>query len=189
MTENEKYLEWKEFVRDEELASDLAVVEGNEEEIFERFYRSLEFGTAGLRGILGAGTNRMNIYTVRQATQGLAEYLNAHKEGSSVAIAYDTRHNSEKFAKVPCHLWIPNNGKEKHSVVICLQGHASGMHISMGKPIYEGDEETISGGDRDFCVRAVKEGYVAVAVEQRNFGECGGAVARFGADDGFCNYQ
>ena len=57
MTENEKYLEWKEFVRDEELSSDLAKVEGNEEEIFERFYRSLEFGTAGLRGILGAGTN------------------------------------------------------------------------------------------------------------------------------------
>ena len=56
MTENEKYLEWKEFVRDEELSSDLAKVEGNEEEIFERFYRSLEFGTAGLRGVLGAGT-------------------------------------------------------------------------------------------------------------------------------------
>ena len=93
MTENEKYLEWKEFVRDEELSSDLAKVEGNEEEIFERFYRSLEFGTAGLRGVLGAGTNRMNIYTVRQATQGLAEYLNAHKENASVAIAYDTRHN------------------------------------------------------------------------------------------------
>ena len=66
MTENEKYLEWKEFVRDEELSSDLAKVEGNEEEIFERFYRSLEFGTAGLRGVLGAGTNRMNIYTVRR---------------------------------------------------------------------------------------------------------------------------
>ena len=61
MTENEKYLEWKEFVRDEELSSDLMKVDGNEEEIFDRFYRSLEFGTAGLRGVLGAGTNRMNI--------------------------------------------------------------------------------------------------------------------------------
>lgn len=111
MTENEKYLEWKEFVRDEELASDLAVVEGSEEEIFERFYRSLEFGTAGLRGILGAGTNRMNIYTVRQATQGLAEYLNAHKEGASVAIAYDTRHNSEKFAKEAACVLVANGIK------------------------------------------------------------------------------
>ena len=91
MTEKEKYLEWKEFVRDEELASDLAVVENNEEEIFERFYRSLEFGTAGLRGVLGAGTNRMNIYTVRQATQGLAEHLNAHKTGASVAITCSSR--------------------------------------------------------------------------------------------------
>ena len=111
MTENEKYLEWKEFVRDEELSSDLAKVEGNEEEIFERFYRSLEFGTAGLRGVLGAGTNRMNIYTVRQATQGLAEYLNAHKEGASVAIAYDTRHNSEKFAKEAACVLVANGIK------------------------------------------------------------------------------
>ena len=111
MTENEKYLEWKEFVRDEELSSDLSKVEGNEEEIFERFYRSLEFGTAGLRGVLGAGTNRMNIYTVRQATQGLAEYLNAHKEGASVAIAYDTRHNSEKFAKEAACVLVANGIK------------------------------------------------------------------------------
>ena len=111
MTENEKYLEWKEFVRDEELSSDLAKVEGNEKEIFERFYRSLEFGTAGLRGILGAGTNRMNIYTVRQATQGLAEYLNSQKAGSSVAIAYDTRHNSEKFAKEAACVLVANGIK------------------------------------------------------------------------------
>ena len=111
MTENEKYLEWKEFVRDEELASDLSRIGENEEEIFERFYRSLEFGTAGLRGILGAGTNRMNIYTVRQATQGLAEYLNSQKAGSSVAIAYDTRHNSEKFAKEAACVLVANGIK------------------------------------------------------------------------------
>ena len=111
MTENEKYLEWKEFVRDEELASDLSKIEGNEEEIFERFYRTLDFGTAGLRGVLGAGTNRMNIHTVRQATQGLAEYLNAHKENASVAIAYDTRHNSEKFAKEAACVLVANGIK------------------------------------------------------------------------------
>ncbi|MBQ7875131.1 MAG: phospho-sugar mutase [Oscillospiraceae bacterium] len=111
MTENEKYLEWKEYVRDEELSSDLDRVNGNEEEIFDRFYRSLEFGTAGLRGVLGAGTNRMNIYTVRQATQGLAEYLNGKKSGASVAIAYDTRHNSEKFAKEAACVLVANGIK------------------------------------------------------------------------------
>ena len=99
MSETEKYIEWKNFVRDEELAADLALIEGNEKEIFDRFFKSLDFGTAGLRGILGAGTNRMNIYTVRQATQGLANYLNGKKSGASVAIAYDTRKNSERFAK------------------------------------------------------------------------------------------
>ena len=99
MSETEKYLEWKQFVRDEELAADLANIEGNESEIFDRFFKSLDFGTAGLRGVLGAGTNRMNIYTVRQATQGLANYLNGKKSGASVAIAYDTRKNSERFAK------------------------------------------------------------------------------------------
>ena len=99
MSETEKYLDWKNFVRDEELAADLASIEGNEAEIFDRFFKSLDFGTAGLRGVLGAGTNRMNIYTVRQATQGLADYLNGKKSGASVAIAYDTRKNSERFAK------------------------------------------------------------------------------------------
>lgn len=111
MTENEKYFEWKEFVRDEELYSDLVSVEGNSDEIFDRFYKSLEFGTAGLRGVLGAGTNRMNIYTVRQATQGLAEYLKSHKECASVAIAYDTRHNSEKFAKEAACVLVANGIK------------------------------------------------------------------------------
>lgn len=99
MTEQETYLAWKAFIRDEELCADLAQIEGNEAEIFDRFYRNLSFGTAGLRGVLGAGTNRMNIYTVRQATQGLADYLLSQKEVPSVAIAYDTRHNSERFAK------------------------------------------------------------------------------------------
>ena len=79
MSETEKYLEWKQFVRDEELAADLANIEGNESEIFDRFFKSLDFGTAGLRGVLGAGTNRMNIYTVRQATQALPIILTAKK--------------------------------------------------------------------------------------------------------------
>src|SRR5699024_1204001 len=73
--------------------------EGNEKEIEERFYKDLEFGTAGLRGVIGAGINRMNIYTVRRATQGLANYT--IKQGGAakgVAIAFDSRHMSPEFA-------------------------------------------------------------------------------------------
>ncbi|MBR7165537.1 MAG: hypothetical protein IKD18_04580 [Clostridia bacterium] len=83
---------------------------------------------------------------------------------------------SEKGYRVPCHLLLPH-GVEKPPVMICLQGHSKGMHISLGRPKFEGDEEKIRGGDRDFCVRAVKEGFAAIAMEQRNFGECGGTEA------------
>ena len=84
---------------DEDTRNELKSIEGNEKEIEDRFYMDLEFGTAGLRGVIGAGTNRMNIYTVRKATQGLANYIsrvNGQKRG--VAIAYDSRHMSPEFA-------------------------------------------------------------------------------------------
>ena len=84
---------------DEATKEELRAVEGNENEIKERFYMDLEFGTAGLRGIIGAGINRMNIYVVRRATQGLANYI--IKQGAAnkgVAIAYDSRHMSPEFA-------------------------------------------------------------------------------------------
>jgi len=81
---------------------------------------------------------------------------------------------SEEGYRVPCHLLLPD-GVEKAPVIICLQGHSKGMHISLGRPKYEGDENSINGGDRDFCVRAVQEGFAAIALEQRNFGECGGS--------------
>jgi len=80
---------------------------------------------------------------------------------------------SEKGYRVPCHLMLPD-GVEKPPVMICLQGHSKGMHISLGRLKYDGDERSINGGDRDFCVRAIKEGFAAIALEQRNFGECGG---------------
>ncbi len=70
----------------------------NEDEIKDRFYKDLEFGTGGLRGVLGAGTNRMNIYTVRKATQGLANYISKNESTKSVAIAYDSRNMSNEFA-------------------------------------------------------------------------------------------
>lgn len=84
----------------EEIRRELDALEGNEAEIEDRFYRQLSFGTGGLRGMLGAGTNRMNIYTVRQATQGLANYILAvGKAVKGVAIAYDSRKMSPEFAQ------------------------------------------------------------------------------------------
>ena len=84
---------------DEETKKELRSIQGDEKEIEDRFYRDLEFGTAGLRGIIGAGTNRMNVYTVRKATQGLANYINkVNKGGQGVAISYDSRHMSPEFA-------------------------------------------------------------------------------------------
>lgn len=84
---------------DEATKAELKAIEGDDKEIEDRFYKDLEFGTAGLRGVIGAGTNRMNIYTVRKASQGLANYIlsqNTQKQG--VAIAYDSRHMSPEFA-------------------------------------------------------------------------------------------
>ncbi len=88
------------------------------------------------------------------------------------AIEIRFTYQSEQGYRVPAHMFIPKNAN-KPPVMICLQGHSSGMHISFGRPKYQGDEESIRGGDRDFCVRAVKEGFAAIAIEQRNFGECG----------------
>ena len=85
---------------DEATRAELAAIEGDTAEIEDRFYRRLEFGTGGLRGVIGAGTNRMNIYTVRQATQGLSNYIllqNGQEKG--VAIAYDSRIMSREFAE------------------------------------------------------------------------------------------
>ena len=101
MNTNELYKLWLEnATADPDLKKELLSVEGKEEEISDRFYRELEFGTGGLRGVIGAGTNRMNYYTVCKATQGLAAYLKAVKpEGASVAVSYDSRIKSDYFAK------------------------------------------------------------------------------------------
>ncbi len=97
---NALYALWcQNAVLDTDLQNELKSVEGKEEEILDRFYKNLEFGTGGLRGVIGAGTNRMNVYTVGQATQGLADYLNEEFENPSVAIAYDSRIKSDVFAQ------------------------------------------------------------------------------------------
>ncbi len=108
---NDLYKLWKEKCVDPILANELAEIEGDENEILERFYSKLKFGTAGLRGVLGVGTNRMNIYTVNQATQGIAEYLLAEFENPSVAIAYDSRINSDLFAKETAGVFAANGVK------------------------------------------------------------------------------
>lgn len=95
---------------DEDTKNELKAIAGDETEIQERFYKDLEFGTGGLRGIIGAGTNRMNIYTVRRATQGLANYILKEGTGSKgVAIAYDCRRMSPEFADVAA-LCLAANG-------------------------------------------------------------------------------
>ena len=100
MNYKEQYEFWlKDSYFDEETKKELQEIQGNEAEIEERFYKELEFGTGGLRGVIGAGTNRMNLYTVRKATQGLANYI--LKQGGAdkgVAIAYDSRFMSPEFA-------------------------------------------------------------------------------------------
>lgn len=94
------YDEWlKKADADPDLIAELKEIDGNEEEINDRFYTELEFGTAGLRGVIGAGTNRMNVYTVCRATQGLADFLNAHYDNPSCAIGYDSRIKSDYFSK------------------------------------------------------------------------------------------
>ena len=95
-----KYELWcQRATEDADVAAELASVAGNDAEIRDRFYRELAFGTGGLRGVIGAGSNRMNIYTVRKATQGLANYLNARYEKSTVAVSFDSRIKSDLFAR------------------------------------------------------------------------------------------
>ncbi len=101
MKAGERYEQWMENPYfDEDTKAELKSIESDEKEIEERFYRDLEFGTGGLRGIIGAGTNRMNIYTVRKATQGLANFILKEKaEKKGVAIAFDSRNMSPEFAE------------------------------------------------------------------------------------------
>lgn len=109
---NKLYNEWLEkAVADPDLIKELEAIKGSEDEISDRFYRCLEFGTAGLRGVIGAGTNRMNIYTVGQATQGLSDFLNKNFENPSIAIGYDSRIKSEYFAKEAAKILAANGIK------------------------------------------------------------------------------
>ena len=93
---------------DDAVKAELVSIAGDSDAVTDRFYRDLEFGTGGLRGVIGAGTNRMNLYTVRKATQGLADYLNASGLPKKVAIAHDSRHNGALFARETARVLAAN---------------------------------------------------------------------------------
>ena len=112
MSENEKYLIWKnKQLVDLDLNKELDSICNKSEEINDRFYKDLTFGTGGLRGIIGAGTNRINIYTIAKVTQGLANYINKKFLKAKVAIAYDSRVKSELFAKETARVLAANKIK------------------------------------------------------------------------------
>lgn len=93
---------------DTDVVNELKQMDGDEEKIEEVFYRDLTFGTGGLRGIIGAGTNRMNVYTVAKASQGIANYLVSHFQSPSVIIGYDSRLKSDVFAKIAASVFAAN---------------------------------------------------------------------------------
>ena len=112
MTETELYDLWCKNVSSEpDLLQELESIRNDKEAINDRFYRDLEFGTGGLRGVIGAGTNRMNVFTVRRATQGFADYLNQEYTNPSVAISYDSRNKSDVFSKAAAEVLAANGIK------------------------------------------------------------------------------
>lgn len=134
---NALYNEWLEkAIGDPDLTAELESIKGNDDEILDRFYRSLEFGTAGLRGVIGAGTNRMNIYTVGRATQGLSDFLNKNYENPSIAIGYDSRIKSDYFSKEAASILAANGIKvyiyEELEPTPCLSFAIRHFHTSSG---------------------------------------------------------
>ena len=114
MNAQERYQEWLTKLPDgSDMKKELLAIAGNEAEITDRFYQEIVFGTAGLRGICGAGTNRMNELTVGRATQGLAAYIIRSGEDRShgVAIAYDCRHHSREFSELAAQILAGNGIK------------------------------------------------------------------------------
>ncbi len=112
MNISELYNKWSVLATlDPDLIPELKSVAGNDEAINDMFYRELEFGTAGLRGVIGAGTNRMNVYTVGRASQGIADYVNSVTQNGSIAIAYDSRIKSKLFAETAACVFAANGIK------------------------------------------------------------------------------
>ena len=123
MNARERYEEWLSSpVFDEKTKAELREIAGDEAAIRERFEGDLEFGTGGMRGIMGAGTRRMNVYTVRKATQGLANYIiKKGAQDKGVALSFDSRNRSEEFA----HLYLPDPASYAYAE---LCGAGTGLH-------------------------------------------------------------
>ena len=108
-----KISNWQQDFFDQETKDEITKLQENPEELEDRFYKDLEFGTGGMRGVMGVGTNRINKYTLGRNTQGLSDYLKQlyPNETLRVAIAYDCRHNSKSFAKIVADVFSANDIK------------------------------------------------------------------------------
>ena len=160
-------------LEDKDLKPELLSIQGIDAEIQDRFAVELEFGTAGLRGVLGAGTNRMNIYMVRKATQGLANYLNKQGGKKSVAISYDSRIKSDVFAREAARVLAGNGVKaylyKELMPVPALSFATRHLHCDAGimvtashnPAVYNGIKVFMEGGrDADETLTAAFEGYI-----------------------------
>lgn len=136
----QKYERWTACVKDEDLIRELQEMSGDDAKKEDAFYRDLAFGTGGLRGVIGAGTNRMNLYTVAKASQGLANDMNKKCAGGEIAVSYDSRIKSEVFARVAAEVFAANGIKvwmyDRLMPTPCLsyavrrQGCAAGIMIT-----------------------------------------------------------
>ena len=173
MEELTLYKQWLDHqLEDNDLIAELSAIDGNKKEIKDRFWRNLEFGTGGLRGIIGAGTNRMNIYTIRHATQGLAEYIKS-LGGNSCAVAFDSRIKSDYFAREAACV-LAANGITTHifdtlrptpclSFAVRELGCAAGIMVTAshnpaiynGYKAYGSDGAQLTGEGADFVAKAM----------------------------------
>ena len=178
MNAQERYQEWLTKLPDgSDMKKELLAIEGNEVEITDRFYQEIVFGTAGLRGICGAGTNRMNELTVGRATQGLAAYIIRSGEDRShgVAIAYDCRHHSREFSELAAQI-LAGNGIKTYlfpslrptpelSYAVRKLGCAAGINMTAshnpkeynGYKVYWKDGAQISGGVSDGILAEIEK--------------------------------
>ena len=152
----EEYKRWLAAdLEDADLKPELSKIEGNDDEIKERFAVALKFGTAGLRGVLGAGTNRMNIYVVRQATQGLANWVKTQGGTQTVAISYDSRLKSDVFAKTAAGVLAANGIKvriyDALMPVPALSFATRYYNCNAGVMVTASHASTISAASRTWC--------------------------------------
>ena len=143
-------------------------------ELIQRVVTSMSYDGGDFQEWRSAARNKLSQLLGMDKFEKVSPELNVeYQKKIDGATEIRFTYQSEAGYRVPCHLLLPD-GAEKPPLMICLQGHSKGMHISLGRPKFEGDEKSISEGDRDFCIRALKEGFASISLEQRNFGECGG---------------